>query len=458
MNLKLSILPIILILQSSSTATEGFDFFYEKTLNKDSNWEEKKPNESIEESKSFKLKNIVIVAAIPIVIIFIYIVYNKSSNNGSNSPINSNLVIHHKSEINSSKAVYSSVKRSIPSGILEVDFTCYINSYLQALLQTPYIGDYLLSGNYKKDLRNGLRYEDSVVVALANLLKQMNNTNGVVDPTSFIEKIRKLPDGEKTFKGYGDSANFFNEIFSIIDQELVILRTNNHRPRLDNFNVRNKEDLKGIFPQVQKIDLNDKDSEFKRWLFYLTSEYYEQGCNNNASFDLSPRFNLDIRIDSDYRSINLNSLIKKYVSPAIIEEVTGKTTTINSNLFEKNEPFSLPDILTINFLRENQYKNGDKYICTAKVIAPDELDMSEFVISDEYKKDGNAKYSLFATISHNGLYGGGSHYFSTVKRLDTNEWYKCSDSHIQIMGSDYIKNNNDMYTTLFYKRCNAKDK
>lgn len=55
-------------------------------------------------------------------------------------------------------------------------------------------------------------------------------------------------------------------------------------------------------------------------------------------------------------------------------------------------------------------------------------------------------YKLYGVISHSGTLSGG-HYYADVQRLESNEWFSCSDSNIKSISAE--DKSKDAYL-LFY--------
>jgi len=92
---------------------------------------------------------------------------------------------------------------------------------------------------------------------------------------------------------------------------------------------------------------------------------------------------------------------------------------------KKLDLYSSPDILIIHLKRFSYTRQHRDRINTLVQFPPDNLDITNYVLDPESKKD--AIYKLYAVSNHMGGMGGG-HYTAYAKNLKNEQWYHLDDT------------------------------
>jgi ubiquitin carboxyl-terminal hydrolase 4/11/15 len=116
---------------------------------------------------------------------------------------------------------------------------------------------------------------------------------------------------------------------------------------------------------------------------------------------------------------------------------------------KKFDLWKLPEILVIHLKRFQYTKWWRDKIDTYVDYPISGLDLSEFVLSAQYKKMFSCVYDLFAISVHSGGLGGGHYTAFALNPLDKH-WYYFNDSSVQMVDEKHIKV--DGAYVLFYRR------
>ena len=126
---------------------------------------------------------------------------------------------------------------------------------------------------------------------------------------------------------------------------------------------------------------------------------------------------------------NKEDISDVYCSRCKVNRVQEKTTSLSST----------SEILII------QQKLFDRFLNKVK-------SRLSFPLDDFEPAASTGVYELFGIINHIGDYDSG-HYVSMVKDMETNKWYKCSDSNVNPTSNNVIFQSPNNYV-LFYSRKN----
>jgi len=120
---------------------------------------------------------------------------------------------------------------------------------------------------------------------------------------------------------------------------------------------------------------------------------------------------------------------------------------------KKIDLWSVPDLLIIHLKRFSYTRQLRDRINTLVQFPIEGLDISPWIVSDEYKKDG--VYDLYGISNHMGGMGGG-HYTAYAKNLENGKWYHLDDSR-----TSEVRNPDSMVSpsayVLYYKRRKIRD-
>ena len=335
--------------------------------------------------------------------------------------------------------------------------TCYMNSILAILQQTPYFADYIISNNY--NIKGGIENKDtilnSVIYQLFKIFKiSMSNDNKQLTINTFRKNLAK-----KNFiwgePQQQDSQEFLTFLLNTIEEEIkyTILYLPGRKIQKLKLNIENlialknwEEFTKNEYGIIKKLFTGQNQSILK----------CEKCKNKSSKFEIFT--NLQLHIEEKCFDIYdcLDSYIKK-------EQLDKNNTIWCTFCFQKNRSYKsnyiwkTPKVLIINLKR---FKYNDYGMVTSKntkfINYPVEnLDISNY-INPNSPYINKCKYNLFGVNIHKSIGNRNNinfgHYISCVKNRYNNKWYIFDDNSVNEANIDDIINSNSYL--LFYLRVN----
>ncbi|MBT3827531.1 ubiquitin carboxyl-terminal hydrolase [bacterium] len=332
----------------------------------------------------------------------------------------------------------------IPKGLDGGSNRCYFNATLQSLCNIEQLSDYFINNT-------------GIVNKSINLYKDNDNKNKIVSSKTIVtEFATALSRMRKATKSITISNKFYRNI-------------------QDNF----------IFPKLRRTDIRAYDKQrdatgFTSGLLatlgnnvksctayqppgytgvdgpcnivpgklFAFSEIYTKIAAEDKTGDKAYKKDDILSIKNDY-SDKLSLPIPKQNKPNRLTELlnnyhqepneTDFTISYRSDgnpIYIKAKTFitlqSTPEILQLMFKRQIYAKDGTITKDNAKISFPQELDLSDFPLTDK-NTIGNRNYQLIAIIAQSGSITGGHYIAYTRDVTQTNknkQWYKCDDSII----------------------------
>ena len=333
--------------------------------------------------------------------------------------------------------------------------TCYINSILSVLQQTPYFSDYIISNNYCINDDSDENILNSVIFQLFKIFKiSMSNDNKQLTINKFREVI-----SQKNFiwgeHQHQDSQEFLTFLLNTVEDEIK-----DNIIYLPGRNIKKtKVNIENIIALKNWNDFTKNEFSIIKQLFTgQTQSILEcEKCNTKKSrFEIF--LNLQLNIPDEANDIYdcLDNYIKK-------EQLEKENSIWCDFCFYKNRSFiknyiwKTPKILIINFKR---FKYNDYGMITSKntqfIKYPiEKLDISKYINPNSPYVD-KSKYNLFGVNIHKSIGGSNNanfgHYISCVKNRFDNKWYIFDDNNVHVANIDDIVNSNSYL--LFYLREN----
>jgi ubiquitin carboxyl-terminal hydrolase 36/42 len=302
--------------------------------------------------------------------------------------------------------------------------TCYINSILAILQQTPIFADYILSANYKDKIKS----TKSILFQLYNIINLSHSyDNYNINPETF-RKIVSLKDEIWGYQRHQDSQEFLSFLLNSIEEEIsekVIFipgRINNNYNQND-YNLENN--LISIMANNCWQKYIKNEFSIIKSLFggmthiTITCSY----CSNKShNFDFFQILQL---------SCNNNTTLEGCLDEFIKEEKIDNDNMIKCDFCghynkstKQNKIWKLPKILIIQLKR---FEGQNRAVKISKMIEyPMNLNMNKY---SNYNSSNY--YKLFAVNNHHTI--GNSinfgHYTSFVINRFNNKWYKFDDAN-----------------------------
>ena len=384
-----------------------------------------------------------------------------------NNNSNIKLISHNKNSLKRDK-------KKEPFGFPNIGHSCYMNSFLQILLNTPH---------FLENLK--ICSKESPNHPLIDHLIQLSN---FPDVRSLIEIKRIMAEEDERFGKYAqnDSQEFgiklINKIIMILkgkesfseeenydDEEINLLKNKNYKKDKFNQYINNyckKENetlLEKMFQFheiIYNIDINEKEvGKYKKIDFNSFINIDLVFPNNNDKFNLFKTYNLYDLLKDKYLKIpkfNItdNSFQKimdiwekflnylKKILNITSEENDLDYTTIKINNIVYNNLYSLPKILIISI---NRAFHG-QYVNRSKLIFEEILDLKDFLDPDASPNE-DTTYKLYGINEcYRGLFDFG-HCYSFVKI--NNEWYKLDDNK-KVAIKEKLEFNSNHVVGLYY--------
>ena len=348
--------------------------------------------------------------------------------------------------------------------------TCYLNSVLSILQQTPLFTDYFVSSKITKYLKlNSLSNSDKIKILnkvyyqLAQLfIASLSNDDCSITPTSFKNVIGGI---NPIFAGNNqqDSQEFFSFLISRIEEELG----------------KKVEYIPGRNYKYTKTELSIKDNllrikALKQWELFTKNEFSPiktmftglehhkqtcEFCNNDSNrFQIFTSLQIEIPLNKSDEECTLYKCLDYLIKPEILDSKNKMKCDL---CYRKNKAskslyiWKPPKILVIHIKRfkKDMYGNVSQKL-NNKVIFPIlNLNIKKY-ISDKSPFKHFSKYNLFGINNHHGYNIHFGHYTSIVKNRFDNKWYLFNDSNNLKLVDDLKELQNNNAYLLFYYRVN----
>jgi len=348
--------------------------------------------------------------------------------------------------------------------------TCYMNSILHILQQTPLFTDYIVSGlftdylNFEKK-ENNIEVTKLINYQLYQIFKaSLNNDDQKITPTSFRSTISKKNNmwGEHR---YQDSQEFFNFLISSLEEEMgkkvKFIPGKNYEKLSNNNKFNNDYYIKNIIAQKKwEQFLKNEWSPLKHIFTGLLCHQRQCSLCKSKSYNYQTFITIQIQIpntDDPSKEFSLEECLDDFTNNIILDEKEKMKCDFckrKNRASEEAKIYRPPEILVIHIKRfkMNNYGNIYKKIKNKVKYPVINLDISKYINEwSPFKK--NNKYDLFGVNIH---YGFGNtidsgHYISIIKSRLNGKWYGYDDSN----PVTYINNINQLVNNdaclLFYK-------
>ncbi len=350
--------------------------------------------------------------------------------------------------------------------------TCYMNSILSILQQTPQFINYLLSDVIRKILISKYSKEELDKTVLFNMIKlfytSLTNDNIIIKPTSFRKAI-----SDKYFiwgeNQHQDSQEFLNFLITNIEEEVYINKI--FIPGRKGFNnIDNKhvnDNIENILSTIYWNKFMKKEISPIKQLFtgLQKSTINCSICGNNSTnFEIFQILSLSIpivdKVKDLYKSYKLEELINMYLSPEKLDKDNMSKCDfchLKNRHIKQMKLWKTPQILIIQIKRflMNDYGIMSQKLNNLITYPVENLDMSSYIDDNSpYKK--SSKYKLFGVNIHHTLGNFNTinfgHYTSIIKSMKDHCWYEYDDSNpvSKITSMNDLINKN-AYLLFYYK-------
>lgn len=312
-------------------------------------------------------------------------------------------------------------------GIINLGNTCYINSILQILIHCPPFIQQFLSINDKtiqsqdiaysfylliKAIISSGQYEDNQIIEFYNCFLAYNPL--------FLESTQQ------------DASHFLLAFLQKLNSELNEVPTSNQVSELNSKGNNKKE----LFINFISFCLNKERSIVtKVFVWNISTTYICQNCTLTF-YSFNQIIDLPLAFDAFEMKLNSTSIIKEYFSKKQWNELQTDCTHCKQRTLFKHitSICSLPQVLIFSLQRGNIHSLNIK---NNNSISFDlVLDMKELIDEELFDySNTNTKYTLFATLHHEGDLNKG-HYYSMIRIK--NQWFKFQDSQVTSFNNEML--------------------
>lgn len=302
------------------------------------------------------------------------------------------------------------------SGLTNLGNTCFMNSGIQCLFQTPVLSEYYVTGKYSQHINRECK-EIIVLKEWIRTILAYYEDNCIVSPISLKKSLGMF---HKVYSSYRQ-----NDSHELIIRLLDILHTSNSK--MEFIPIKSKKDT--LHENAAKV----WNTFFKKQYSIVSHLFYGQSHDTSKciecgyiSHNFDPFVSVSLSTPNSSIKVALSSLWNEYTKDQQREkgneiECDGckkRVLTIGKNGFWK-----LPKYLIIHLKRFN---NGMNKINTVV-----DYPIKDFQIYEE-ESNTNKTYDLYAISIHSGniLYG---HYWCVAHNKDTDKWYNFNDQEVNVI-------------------------
>ncbi|XP_069481068.1 ubiquitin carboxyl-terminal hydrolase 8 isoform X2 [Ambystoma mexicanum] len=320
------------------------------------------------------------------------------------------------------------------TGLRNLGNTCYMNSVLQSLCNTPFLSEYFHKNCYEKDINrsNVLGHKGEVAEEFAVIMKALwTGQYRYISPRDFKITIGKIND---QFAGntQQDSQEFLLFLMDGLHEDL---NKANNRKRYKEENNDHLDDPKAAeMAWLKHTQLNESiivklyQGQFKSTVECLT-------CHKKSrTFEAFMYLSLPL---TSSNKCTLQDCLKSFSKEEKLTDINrfdcSHCKTRRDSL-KKIEIWKLPPILLVHFKRFSYEGRWKQKLQTCVDFPLESLDLSHYVIGPK----NNLKYNLFAVSNHYGGLDGG-HYTAYSKNANRQQWYKFDDHEVSEISTSSVK-------------------
>lgn len=337
------------------------------------------------------------------------------------------------SKIRSLNPVFGGVGPAL-TGLRNLGNTCYMNSILQCLCNTPHLAEYFHKNYYQGDINrsNLLGHKGEVAEEFGIVMKALwTGQYKYISPRDFKTTIGRIND---QFAGCNQQDSQEMLLFLMDGLHEDLNKADNRKRHKEENNDHLSDPQAADSAWIKHKQLNESiivalfQGQFKSTVQCLT-------CHKKSrTFEAFMHLSLPLPSSS---KCSLQDCLKSFSKE---EKLTDNNRVYCSNCktrrdsTKKIEIWKLPPVLLVH-LKRFSYEGRWKQKLQTHVDFPLEyLDLSQYVIGPKTFK----KYSLFGVSNHYGGLDGG-HYTAYCKNALKQKWYKFDDQDVSEISVSSVK-------------------
>ncbi|XP_073509200.1 ubiquitin carboxyl-terminal hydrolase 8 [Phyllobates terribilis] len=320
------------------------------------------------------------------------------------------------------------------TGLRNLGNTCYMNSILQCLCNTPHLAEYFHKNCYQADINrfNLLGHKGEVAEEFGIIMKALwTGQYKYISPKDFKVTIGKIND---QFAGYiqQDSQELLLFLMDGLHEDLN--KADNRKRHKEENNDHLSDSQAADIAWIKHKQLNESiivalfQGQFKSTVQCLT-------CHKKSrTFEAFMYLSLPLPSSS---KCSLQDCLKSFSKE---EKLTGNNRFFCSNCktsrdsTKKIEIWKLPPVLLVHLKRFSYEGRWKQKLQTCVDFPLEHLDLSQYVIGPKTFK----KYSLFGVSNHYGGLDGG-HYTAYCKNAMRQKWFKFDDHEVSEISVSSVK-------------------
>ncbi|KAM9092683.1 ubiquitin carboxyl-terminal hydrolase 8 isoform 3-T3 [Megaptera novaeangliae] len=321
------------------------------------------------------------------------------------------------------------------TGLRNLGNTCYMNSILQCLCNTPHLADYFNRNCYQDDINrsNLLGHKGEVAEEFGIIMKALwTGQYRYISPKDFKITIGKIND---QFAGYSQQDSQELLLF-LMDGLHEDLNKADNRKRHKEENNDHLDDFKAAEHAWQKHkQLNESiivalfQGQFKSTVQCLT-------CHKKSrTFEAFMYLSLPLASTSKCTLQDCLRLFSKEEKLTDNNRFYCSHCRARRDSLKKIEIWKLPPVLLVHLKRFSYDGRWKQKLQTSVDFPLENLDLSQYVIGP---KNNLRKYNLFSVSNHYGGLDGG-HYTAYCKNAARQRWFKFDDHEVSDISVSSVK-------------------
>lgn len=314
------------------------------------------------------------------------------------------------------------------TGLKNLGNTCYMNSILQCLSNTPQLMEFCISDKYKNHICRRNKTNGQVIEEVAALIKEL--WNGQYKCVASRDLRYVVGQYQKIFRGVDqqDSHEFLTILMDWLHSDLQTLRVPRQRDVISASEKAWLEFTKSQESLILHLFYGQIKSTVKCVTCTKESATYE--CFSNLSLELPANANL----------CYLNQCMDMYFSGEKIHGWNCPNCKTKRDAIKKLDISKLPPVLVVHLKRfYADPSNTGSYIKKQNYLQfpLDNLEMKPYIARAESRAVTPKTYQLYAVSNHYGTMEGG-HYTAFCKSANYGRWYKFDDQVVSPLDASNV--------------------